>query len=256
LKPTIDSGKKSGHHSSARNFVSFRGRGGAMATDDERLVPVFMPALGPLLIHAEDLKGEPLSHDEVLRIRDEAVCIMMKAEDASQLAESRGYRDIDPENCWFDWQHLRRESGRKPDLDPGPRINFIRASDPAYQQTIRDAHATLARFRAMLPADGLPRPEAMVKTEIRQGENKAFMWLSNTRRSAAGFIAAFFEISPEFTNFRVGDEFEIPEATLLDWMVNDSGVLHGGFSIRYYRSTLPDDEREKYDDYIGVTKYA
>jgi uncharacterized protein YegJ (DUF2314 family) len=54
----------------------------------------------------------------------------------------------------------------------------------------------------------------------------------------------------------LGDELEMPEESLLDWMVNDNGVLHGGFSIRYYRSTLPEDERDEYDNYIGVTEYA
>ena len=227
-----------------------------MTKDDGQLVPVFIPALGLLLIRAEDLKGEPLSYDEVIRIRDRAACIMMRTDDARKLDDSRGYRDIDPENCWFDWQHLRRELGRKPDLDPGPRTNGIRGSDPEYQQAIRDAHATLGQFRGMLPADGSSRRDAMVKSEIRQGDNKAFMWLSNTRMSGINFIAEFFEISEAFTNYHVGDELEIPEESLLDWMVNDNGVLHGGFSIRYYRSTLPEDERDEYDSYIGVTEYA
>jgi uncharacterized protein YegJ (DUF2314 family) len=227
-----------------------------MTIDDEQPVPVFMPALGPLMIRAEDLKGEPLSYDEVIRIRDKAACIMMRTEDARKLDETRGYRDIDPESCWFDWQHLRRELGRKPDLDPGPRTNLIRSSDPEYQQTKRDAQATLDQLRSMLPADGSPRQDAMVKTEIRQGDNKAFMWLSNTRTSGTNFIAEFFEVSEAFTNYHVGDELEISEGSLLDWMVNDNGVLHGGFSIRYYRSTLPEDERDEYDNYIGVTEYA
>jgi uncharacterized protein YegJ (DUF2314 family) len=227
-----------------------------MAAQGEQLVPVFMPALGPLLIHAEDLKGEPLSHDEVIRIRDSANCIMVPADVAREMDESRGYRDIDPETCWFDWQHLRRELGRKPDLDPGPKINLIRSSDPEYQQTIRDAHAALAQFRGMLPADGSPRSDAMVKTEIRQGDHKAFMWLSNTRISGINFSAEFFEISEVFTNYQVGQKLEIPVEALLDWMVNDKGVLHGGFSIRYYRATLPEGERAAYDDYIGVTEYA
>ena len=221
----------------------------------KQLVPVFMPALGLLLIHAEDQKGEPLSYDEVIRIRDKAPCIMMRAEHARKLAESRG-GDIDPENCWFDWQHLRRELGRKPDLDPGPKTILIRSSDPRYQQTIRDAHATLGQFRSMFPGDGSPRREAMVKTEVRQGEHKALMWLSNTRLSGTSFFAEFFEISESFTSYHVGDELEIPEGSLLDWMVNDQGVLYGGFSIRYYRSTLPENERDEYDRYLGVTEYA
>ena len=108
------------------------------ANDDNELVPVFVPALGALLIRAEDLKGEPLSYDEVIRIRDDAPCIMMKTQDARKMEEHRGFA-IDPENCWFEWQLLRKELGRKPDLDPGPKMNHVRNSDPEYQQTIKDA---------------------------------------------------------------------------------------------------------------------
>lgn len=227
-----------------------------MAAGDDDLVPVFMPALGALLLRAEDVKGEPLSYDEVMRIRDESACIMMKKKDAGKLADTRGYRDIDPENCWFDWQHLRRELGREPDLDPGARTNLIRGSDPEYLKTIREPRATLAQFRSMLPSDGSPRWNAMVKSEIRQGNSTAFMWLSNTRMSGISFIAEFFEIPQESTNYHVGDQLEVSEESLLDWMVNDNGVLHGGFSIRYYRTTLPENERDEYDRYIGVAEYA
>jgi len=180
---------------------------------------------------------------------------MMEIEDARKLNETRGF-DIDPENCWFDWQHLRRELGRKPDLDPGARTNSMLGSNPEYQQTIRDAHASLDQFRSMLPADGTPRGNAMVKTEIRQGNNKAFMWLSNARIWKGGFIGQFFEIPQAFTSFHVGDQMEITEESLLDWMVNDNGLLHGGYSIRYYRSTIPEAKRAEYDNYIGVTEYA
>ncbi|MFL5243709.1 MAG: DUF2314 domain-containing protein [Gemmataceae bacterium] len=226
-----------------------------MAAYEKELVPVFIPSLGLLLVRAEDRKGEPLSYNEVIRIRDNAACMMMTLEDARKLSDSRDHH-IDPENCWFEWQHLRRKLGRKPDLDPGPRLYLIRSADPEYQLTIRDAHATLDQFRSMLPADSGRRQDAMVKTEIKQGDNQAFMWLSNTRMSGNDFVAKFFEISERFSNYHVGDELEIPEEAVLDWMVNDNGVLHGGFSIRYYRSTLPENEREQYDRYIGAVVYA
>lgn len=98
---------------------------------------------------------------------------MMRADHAHKMAESRGYDDIDPENCWYDWQHFRRTLGRNPDIDPGPRINYLRDDDLEYHKSIRDAHATLDRFRAMLPSDGGSRINAMVKTEISEGDNKA-----------------------------------------------------------------------------------
>src|SRR5262245_37898477 len=79
----------------------------------DHLVPVFIPALAPLLEHAEEVKGASLTQEEVHRIRDNATCIMMRAEDASRMAESRGYRDIDPESCWQEWQQLRAELGKE-----------------------------------------------------------------------------------------------------------------------------------------------
>ena len=78
-------------------------------SDDTDLIPVFIPALGAILIAAEDNKREPLTIEEVVSIRDNSTCIMMTHADSAKLAESRGYNDIDPENCWYDWQMLRRE---------------------------------------------------------------------------------------------------------------------------------------------------
>ena len=227
-----------------------------MANDDEQLVPIFMPALSAVLLSAEDNKGEPLTYDEVIQIRDESPCIMMRVEHAHQLAESRGFDDIDPQNCWYDWQQLRRELGRKPDLDPGPKFSQIRSSDPDYQQTIEDARNSLGQFRALLPDDGSSRMDALVKLAIMDGENRAFMWLSNARTNGENFIAEFFEVPTSFTEYAVGDRLEIAPESLLDWMVNDDGVLYGGFSIRYQRSQLPEDEHPAYDAHLGVTHYA
>lgn len=74
---------------------------------DTNLVPVFIPPLAAMLAHAEELKGTRLEELEVERVRDNAVCIMMATEDAAKLAESRGYFDVEPENCWADWHRLR-----------------------------------------------------------------------------------------------------------------------------------------------------
>jgi hypothetical protein len=80
-----------------------------VATDSGDLVPVFMPPLAAILAHAETLKGARLEEAEVVRVRDSAICIMMTLADALKLAESRGYADVEPENCWADWHRLRVE---------------------------------------------------------------------------------------------------------------------------------------------------
>ncbi len=227
-----------------------------MSTDNQELIPVFVPSLSAILVNAEDKKDTPLNHDEVTRIRDGASCIMMSLTHARQMAESRGYEDIDPENCWYQWQMLRRELGRKPDIDPGPSFAQVNSSDPEYQETVARAHATIDSFRAMLPSDGAPRFEAMVKTEVINGDNRAFLWLANTRVRGEAFVAEIFEVPATFGNCAVGEEFEIHLDELLDWMMNDNGILHGGFSLRYHRSHLAATERTAFDEHIGVTGYA
>ncbi|QDU25181.1 hypothetical protein ETAA8_02430 [Anatilimnocola aggregata] len=227
-----------------------------MNSDTDDLVPVFMPALVVLLVHAEDKKGTPLTRDEVHAIRDSGACIMMEADDARKMDDSRGYRDIDPENCWHDWQMARRDMGRKPDIDPGPRFDHVRSGDPAYQQTILDAQESIERFRAMLPSDGTPRPDALIKTKLVDGDNSAFMWLNNTATEGDNFTAELFEVPDTLPNYTTGIRHVVILEELMDWMVNENGRLTGGFSLRYNRARMSDAEKLDFDRHIGVTEYA
>lgn len=77
------------------------------AATRSELLPVFIPPLAALLAHAERIKGKRLTEDEIIRVRDESVCMMMRRDEAAKLAESRGYRDVEPENCLADWHRLR-----------------------------------------------------------------------------------------------------------------------------------------------------
>jgi hypothetical protein len=74
----------------------------------DNLVPFFVHSLAFQLENAERQKGSPLTYDEVIRIRDNAICVMVSEESLRAMEESRGYRDIDPENCWNEWQALRQ----------------------------------------------------------------------------------------------------------------------------------------------------
>lgn len=86
-----------------------------METTNDPLIPVFMPALIVLLENARTKKGSPLTKEEMLAIRDNGVCLMMKTSQAIQLDNRRGYSDLDPENCWEQWcdylEHNNLEQG-------------------------------------------------------------------------------------------------------------------------------------------------
>lgn len=85
--------------------------------EEPQLIPVFIPALVTLLIHAERLKGSPLTEPEILAIRDNGVCMMMRVEDAQALAEKRGYDDIHPYHAWEHWQEVRAQIATEENTD-------------------------------------------------------------------------------------------------------------------------------------------
>ncbi|PTE10152.1 hypothetical protein [Mesorhizobium helmanticense] len=68
-----------------------------------------VPSLVATLLNRERTKGSPLTEEEVIQIRDTCPAIAMPPDVARQVDESRGYRDIDPENCWEEWQRARKE---------------------------------------------------------------------------------------------------------------------------------------------------
>ena len=81
----------------------------AESQEDLQIVPV--PALVAVLYHKESEKGSPLTEAEVLEIRDKAACIAMPRFAFLQVEAQRGYRDINPDFAWEEWQQVRHEFG-------------------------------------------------------------------------------------------------------------------------------------------------
>lgn len=73
-----------------------------------KLVQIFNPSLAALLLAAENDKGSALTEDEVIAIRNSATVMMVPEESAAEMSKKRGYKDIDPDNCWKEWCELRR----------------------------------------------------------------------------------------------------------------------------------------------------
>ena len=223
---------------------------------DKELVPLFIPALGAILISAEDKKGSPLSEQKVIKTRDSSTVIMVSQEHAVKIAESRGYADIDPENCWYDWQMLRRKLDRKPDIDPGARFSYVNSTDDEFQKIAATARNTLSIFRDLLSKSAAKGISPLVKTLLSEPNYKAYMWLIVTANKTNSFEGEIFELPSEFKEFRVGQNIDVLDDEVQDWMINDSGTLYGGYSLRYSRSKMNETDKEAFDQYMGVKKYA
>ncbi len=82
---------------------------GALVT--RRLPPdlavIFMPSLAALLAEAEHIKGSPLTQEEVIRIRDEALVVVAPADVVAATVQQRGFPEVDAAHAWESWQALR-----------------------------------------------------------------------------------------------------------------------------------------------------
>ena len=74
---------------------------------EDKLILTFVPSLVSLLLASEERKGAPLAQQEVLEIRDKATVEALPEDVAAKVAVERGYRDIDADHCWEEWQRAR-----------------------------------------------------------------------------------------------------------------------------------------------------
>lgn len=78
-----------------------------MPTNDN-LVIYPMPSLVSTLLKAERSKGRPLTEEEVNFIRDNCPSVAVPRDVVPKIDEERGYKDIDPEFAWEEWQDARK----------------------------------------------------------------------------------------------------------------------------------------------------
>lgn len=72
-----------------------------------KLILAFVPSRVSLLLAREESNGAPLTEQEVLEIRDKATVVASPEDAAVKVAVERGYRDIDADHCWEEWQRAR-----------------------------------------------------------------------------------------------------------------------------------------------------
>ena len=82
-------------------------------SDNNNLIIYPVPSLVATLLNRERSKGSPLNEEEVLAIRDAAPSIAMPRDVAAKVDAARGYLDIDPDDCWNEWQRARLELADK-----------------------------------------------------------------------------------------------------------------------------------------------
>jgi len=226
---------------------------GEEKANQEKLIPLFIPALAAILTAAEKEKGSPLTKQEVLSIRDNSQTIMTPKKIVDKLTKSRGYEDIDPENCWNEWLLLRQKSGQKVVKNGGAIV----LDSPSNNQNMRkaeiQARESLDQFRALIDEHSAVNP--MIKVKLEESSTSARMWLIVDKAQKNSFKAHLFEVPSDFIEYEAGDSFTVKNDDVLDWMFNIKGDVYGAYTIREQRRSMTEQKRIEMDEYMGIKNY-
>lgn len=159
----------------------------------------------------------------------------------------------------------RRKKSKFEEPQEEPLFVAIASADQELQAAYSRTAQTMAEFQSHVvrPGDHICSAKLRFKDpneSDRTGRDVLlYLWLTAvTYNSTTGnYTGTFFEVPPELHEWHwVGQRLEFEEDAAFDWMVNDEGTLHGGFTLRVNRNRLPESEREAYDNYIGVKHWV
>jgi len=144
-----------------------------------------------------------------------------------------------------------------------PVFMALKKSDPALSGAAERARATIGRFRELIA--GLQGDDVFHSAKLRvrdpersEAEGKDwffYVWVHFVRIDGDGFVGETIRAPTGAPQLEDGQVHRFAESEIYDWMVNDDGRLHGGFSLRVMRTKLPEEQRAAYDRYIGVVSY-
>ena len=147
-----------------------------------------------------------------------------------------------------------------------PIFRAIHKDDPEIEKAHYRCADTIGQFVEMVRSGDSATYMAKLRfrdPDLSEKEGKDhlfYLWLSDVLfHPDEGLLSGiFFEVPEGFEKWhQVGKRLGFEPEDVFDWMVIDSNEqMKGGFTIRVTRSRLAsDEEKKKYDEYIGVKKY-
>ena len=159
----------------------------------------------------------------------------------------------------------RRKKSKFEEPQAEPLFTAISATDQELKGAFARTSQTMPEFQThvLRPGDHICSAKLSFKDpheSERAGKDVLlYLWLTAVTYDAdtGTYTGTFFEVPPELQEWHWADQrLEFEADDVFDWMVNDDGSLHGGFTLRINRSRLPESEREAFDNYIGVKHWV
>ena len=139
-----------------------------------------------------------------------------------------------------------------------PLFQNVRNDDVVFQKTIIDARSTVPNFKDALKnlSNDTYSCVKIYLPESPDSERGAYIWLANPEFEDGFCYAQLFELPTEFSWIKVGEWIKFREQEIIDWyLLSHAGDLRGGYSLRYQRARLGEEQKLEFDRRIGVKTY-
>jgi uncharacterized protein YegJ (DUF2314 family) len=146
---------------------------------------------------------------------------------------------------------IRRNHNKE--INDVPAIVFVSGEDKAMAWAVEKAGLTLWYFIESL-SNPLPEQSCFaVKIKIRNEKYAEHIWLTDPEFDQEGNLFGTVGNEPgNVTSVRMGDRIGVESSLVSDWMMIESGRLIGGYSIRAFRDSIPENEQRAFDDAAGL----
>ncbi len=159
-------------------------------------------------------------------------------------------------------------------VSDGPLFAHLNDDDPALLDARSDANRTLPQFMDAFARRRFELAAYLVKVPFLDRDNTGEPALIRTSELAAEYptqqmchlwlavnsvledllFCSVLDAPPALRLSR-GDSVVIETSLIEDWMINQGGVVYGGFSMRVIRSRLPEHDRRRFDVYTGIYEF-
>ncbi|MEO0377059.1 MAG: DUF2314 domain-containing protein [Cyanobacteria bacterium P01_A01_bin.17] len=157
------------------------------------------------------------------------------------------------------------------DLNSSSGINVGSASEAVQEplfSTISDdsglkaAHSksteSLSSFLNAFKLQKYSDVEYLVKAKFTRKDTaeQVHMWVALQTIKGEDLICRAIEVPEGFDGLVMGKDILLTTDEIEDWMINDSGVVYGAYTLRLQRDNIPDDQKAAFDEYVGIKTFT
>lgn len=134
-----------------------------------------------------------------------------------------------------------------------PAMAYVPNEDEGMKWAIEKANLTLWYFEQSLQQPQPFQSYFSIKVKIMDGEIGEHIWLSEPHFDEEGNLFGTIGNAPvEVKTVKLDQKIGIDRNYISDWMVVEHGRLIGGYTIRAIRNNIPDQDRQSFDQSIGL----